>query len=490
MIHLRDYQQEWFEVAVDNILVHGGYGDTSPTGSGKTYVCGTIAQTFNIDLFVVCPASLIATWNKFAEKENVNLVGIISYQSLRGNNNIYVNRYETFSKNKKGDLIKTVTFEPTARWNDMVSDGIFLACDEIQFVKNANPTYNAVKALMEPIVTTDNESFYSLMSASPFDKEKSAANIVRLIGFVRDKYLYQINSKTGQVLMKGLRELINKCQDLDKELTDEIMARRNISKNTVDNIVYMLYTEVVTPALFGGMVRPPDKFDHKIYNGFYKTTPSEQEAISAALTALSKAITSEDHGIFAMSKQLRDLEFAKRGLFVRQAMKVLEREGEKVVVSVNYHDTIDFIASKLVKYEPMIMTGKTPMEERTDVIDFFNTDPEKRCLIMTTQTGNVGISLHNTIDSYARTMVISPSYHMISIYQASGRLNRLGVTSNTEVKIVYANRFSEMGIFESLRKKSSVVKSTLTKELQQNATLFCDIPSKVPISSNNTINTK
>ena len=210
-------------------------------------------------------------------------------------------------------------------------------------------------------------------------------------------------------------------------------------------------------------------------NGFYNIAPDREHKLQLAIDELYTAThynkktgtiewTAENIG--AVNTALRHIEVAKTYDFARVATDILtSNDYNKVIISVNYTDTINEIRDFLSFYDPVVLNGKVPANKRADIIRAFNRDPTVRVLIMNTAVGGKGISLHDTIGGAPRFMLISPSYKLLDLGQASFRIWRPGGKSDATVRLFYGNIGDlETKILQSLAMKTQIAKGALEEE--------------------------
>jgi superfamily II DNA/RNA helicase len=131
------------------------------------------------------------------------------------------------------------------------------------------------------------------------------------------------------------------------------------------------------------------------------------------------------------------------------------------------------------------LTGDVPPTSRQAEIDRFNTSDTCRAMVMTTQTGGIGINLHDTQGGRKRVMFILPDYKVISIHQCVGRIFRYGSLSSGEAYVFYSQHDggSAANIMASLAKKSVVIRSVLSGQENKEQKLPGEYPVYVEPSS-------
>ena len=136
-------------------------------------------------------------------------------------------------------------------------------------------------------------------------------------------------------------------------------------------------------------------------------------------------------------------------------------EFERLVKEINFDDRPGVIDSVVITGETEnIKKADERFSERDRAFKKFNVDPKCKVLLMTTNVGGVGRSLHNTkVWDEDRYMFISPSFKTIATSQTSGRGYRIGVMGNFYVYTVNGKHIgtAQKNIIEALKGKSDIV---------------------------------
>lgn len=482
---LRPWQTEWAERAHNILLRNHGYIDTSRMGSGKTYVTLWLAKQFGFRLLIVCPVIMIDVWKTTAAEHGIHVIDIISYQSLRSQKNRqpkhgYLDRHDNITEGGT----RQVMFTPSRAYQDLVDQGIMVVFDEIQNIKNNSAQYKACNALLQPIISVGGRSRFGLLSGTPFDKEEHAVNLLKLIGYIRAHRLYNYVRETRQLVLEGMQELIDACHFINAAETDRVLGEIPPLKGKMNHLCYTLYTRVIKASISGAMPAPTTirgQFDVK--NGFYNMTAGRAEQLRAAIDELADAVRFNERAgtaeiradnIGAVTTALVHIENAKVDDFARVATGILVTDiRNKVIISVNYTSTIDEIKNLLIMYDPLILNGKIPAARRAALVRLFNQNPNRRVLIMNTAVGGVGISLHDTTGNSPRFMLMSPSYKILDITQAAGRIYRDGTLSDATVRMFYGRGAGgmETNILTAMARKTQVLRGLLEDNITRDLIL-------------------
>jgi len=183
----------------------------------------------------------------------------------------------------------------------------------------------------------------------------------------------------------------------------------------------------------------------------------------------------------AVNKLLMITEASKIKSFARIAEEILTTHPtSKLTISLNFIESINTLQEMLSKYDPLVLTGKIVNKKRMPIVREFDKNPRKRVLLMTTQTGGVGINLHDTVGNAPRFMLLSPSYRLLDLAQAANRIYRVGTKSDATVRIFYSKGFTiEEKILTSLAHKTDVLKGVLDDDALEEIILPGDYENEI-----------
>jgi len=490
-LELRPWQTEWADRAHSILLRNHGYIDTSRMGSGKTYVTLWLAKKFGFRLLIVCPVIMIDVWLRTAAEYGVGVVDIISYQSLRSQRNHqpkhgYLHRYDNITEGG----VHQVTFVASEGYLNLLNNGVMVVLDEIQNIKNNSDQYKACNALIRPIIQGGGTSRFGLLSGTPFDKEEHSVNLLRLIGYIRAHRLYNYDKEKREIILEGMQELIDACNFINQDETARILAEIPLVKGKMNTLAYTLFVRVIKANISGAMPSPTTiKGTFDVKNGFYNITGEKHEQLHSAIAELASAVKFNERtgtaeiradNIGAVTTALVHIENSKVDDFARIATNILDaNKSNKVILCVNYNSTIDEIKMLMIFYSPLVLNGQIPAHKRGAIVKEFNDNQNKRLLIMNTAVGGVGISLHDTKGDSPRFMLMSPSYKLLDITQAAGRIYRDGTMTDATVRMFYGNGegSKETMILAAMARKTQVLKGTLEDAVTKDLVLPGEYPS-------------
>ncbi len=464
-IILKDSQIEPFREASDILQKYHSYIDVSPTGSGKSFLAVSLAFSFKLPIVVACPSASVEVWRKIErEVDGITFIDIVSYETLRafgqGANFYYKYRY-VGGERQAG---------PSDDWIRICMNGVFLILDEAHGLKNETAQNTALSILTNEIIMHPNSRF-GVLSATLFDSDNNSINIARMLGLVGTSKLYDIDEYTGAYTPTGLLELYNvaayvskaadKRMDLDDPYTSDKDTAPRIATDYLLYIIGSMQVEIVNTEI-----------ERRCYRGFFRVMPNDVEKLDEAMMELRKvsALNSNDNieghiDFGAVTRVLRIIEIAEANTMARVAYDWLIQEPEcKVIVCVNFIETFEIIMRVMqLNGIPILgFNGSTKTNHRSKIVASFNNDDKYRFLLMTTQTGGQSISLHDLVGNRKRKMLISPSYRMTLLHQATGRIFRMGQKSVGEAYIFYPySSISIDKVMRALSTKSGIMSKTL-----------------------------
>ena len=490
---LHPHQLDWAERSKNILATQKGYFDFSDPGSGKTVIAINNAKEYNLSIFCIAPLTSGHQWLTECYKYDQPIETVVGFESLRSK----IGKLDVDRELANGWLIrrdwvtdggqKRKSFKVTNAFKSLVAKGILLIIDESMFIKNDSAQYRAVKALMTEIIVSSGPSRYGILCGTPLTAIDHALNYLKLISYITEQKLYHIND--GEVVLDGMQQLINICNDIDPVATLEILkdlpehATRGLP-SIMRNKCYELFCGVVKYHISGSMTPHELEGTHVIGNYFANITPDRIEELNKRITELTKvteydAATGEvgiKGNLSGITKTLILIESALIYDMCRNITKVLEAdESAKGIICINYPTAnLQPILDIMYGYNPLVLTGAVKKDLRSDIIKKFNEDPKYRFLIMNISVGGVGVNLHDALGIRSKTvMLISPNYHADKLIQAPKRIKRVGTLSDTFVGMFYGKSeiVNLVNVFNSLSRKALTLKGVLDDNPDNRPTL-------------------
>ena len=339
--------------------------DGSDMGTGKTYTACAVARELNLNLCVICPKSVIKSWNNVVKKHfnmGDKLVGVTNYEKLRlGRRDSNIASFVLHRHKKRPDFEWKIPKKTLIVW------------DESQKLKNWK-TKNA-KTCVAAIKAGYPMLFCSATNATNPLEMRTVGTALKL--FEGNKSYYSWAYENG--VYKGQWGLkFNNNPKILKRLHQQIFVQRgvrlcrdkipNFPKCEITSDVYNMENEDAYKIneIYAEMEKELDKLDK---------TSKNDIAIETVIQL----------------RMRQKIELVKVPLFVEMVEEGIEN-GMSVVVFVNFTDTLNAIATRL--NTTCIFDGKTPDKVRDKNVALFQEDKE-RVILVNIQSGGAGLSLHD-----------------------------------------------------------------------------------------------
>ncbi len=446
---LRDYQKtgfKWLKV-LDSYHFGGILADDM--GLGKTLQVLSILLEYKESdeesrtSIVICPSSLTLNWLNEARKFVPDLKACVIKGSAK-------EREQIINNLEKYDLIIT-SYDSLKRdiniYKEKNYNFRYIIADEAQYMKNST-TQNAkaIKAL--------NGTTRYALTGTPI--ENSLAELWSIFDFVMPGYLFgykkfkslyevPIVKDNDEKAMARLKMLIapfilrrNKKEVLT-ELPEKTITVLNNQMNEEQEKVYLSYLAQAKQEVA----------DEININGFEKS----QFKILATLTRLRQICCHPSLFI----KDYKD-ESSKLNQCIEILSDAIEA-GHKILLFSGYTSMFEIIEKELKKQNIKYfkLTGSTKVDERINLVDEFNSNPEIKVFLISLKAGGTGLNLTGA------DMVIhyDPWWNQSAENQATDRAYRIGQKNNVQVyKLITSNSIEEK-IYELQNKKAELIDNML-----------------------------
>ena len=446
---LRDYQKtgfKWLKV-LDSYHFGGILADDM--GLGKTLQVLSILLEYKESdedrrtSIVICPSSLTLNWLNEARK----FVPDLKVCVIKG---LSKEREQIINNLEKYDLIIT-SYDSLKRdiniYKEKNYNFRYIIADEAQYMKNST-TQNA-----KAIKTLNGTTRYAL-TGTPI--ENSLAELWSIFDFVMPGYLFgykkfktlyevPIVKDNDEKAMARLKMLIapfilrrNKKEVLT-ELPEKTITVLNNQMNEEQEKVYLSYLAQAKQEVA----------DEININGFEKS----QFKILATLTRLRQICCHPSLFI----KDYKD-ESSKLNQCIEILSDAIEA-GHKILLFSGYTSMFEIIEKELKKQNIKYfkLTGSTKVDERINLVDEFNSNPEIKVFLISLKAGGTGLNLTGA------DMVIhyDPWWNQSAENQATDRAYRIGQKNNVQVyKLITSNSIEEK-IYELQNKKAELIDNML-----------------------------
>lgn len=511
----------------------------SPTGTGKTYITMFLylQHQFN-KIIVVGQQSSLVVFIMIAREYGIKNMEFITYSSLSCKSKeqksglVEKNKYLLCDyqysniKNTDGTYKPKPRYQPTRRYqNDTKKLSILLVFDEFHRLKNKSAQSFACEILSREIVRKGMKtgSRMLFLSATPVQREEHTIRYMNIFDAMDGNH-YVYLSREGKTIKKdGKSYLLNNFLKTSEQIQQFAQVEdykqvapffEDILKNPErytprgeksNEMGYKLYTDVWVKYLTRSMIREPSEFQHKIVNRIVNISQNGMRFYVIGMIFLDKgnktmqaALTQRDpqarHTMMqeALKLLMLGIQYMERGKidsFARIARSYLESDPDCRVLIFLWlkEDGVDVIQQYFGDVDHLVLKGGLTDEQRIYIVETFQKKDGPRLLISTIQSGSESLSFHDIHGGRKRYSLISPSFDYVRIAQAAGRINRVGVKSDTEVQYVYGGDFPynpekekiyvpsgdkvkvdryshEYGIIQNLERKEKITGSSLNIE--------------------------
>lgn len=151
----------------------------------------------------------------------------------------------------------------------------------------------------------------------------------------------------------------------------------------------------------------------------------------------------------------RELGIAKIEPSLAYIKYLLEETDEALLVFAHHKEVIGGLFLGLARYNPVVITGKTPMDERHEIVKLFQNDSARRVFIGNIQAAGTGL----TLTKANRVVFVEFSWVPADNEQASDRAHRIGQKDTVFVQyLVFKNSIDRMVLETVLRKRKVIEK--------------------------------
>lgn len=399
--------------------------DGSDTGTGKTYCAAAVAVRLNRRALVVCPLSVVPSWEAVLASAGFTDFRVINWESCWRK----LGRKIPFGKGSY--------FEFTETWPLFIFDEVHRA------QQNKTMQGKTLIAATRQVAITGGKIL--TVSATAADSPMKLGPLGFCLGLHGGSdYLAWLDRHGCPEITMGPKDkpekqwrqrlfLKSEQQRVITELHDEIYGQRGARMRIVDIPDF-----------------PSTQIDIRLIDGHEK----QVQRLDAELR------------VFYTNRKLR-AEFSEDELakvvFLRQAMEVAKvpplmdmiedaLETSKVAVFANFSATLDAIAAECVKrkWSHGFIRGDQNIHARANTIASFQADQMDVCLA-NLQAGGVGVSLHSLF-KYPRTSLICPTWSAVDLKQCMGRVHRDGGGPSVQ-HIVYFKGTVEEQVAKSVEAK-------------------------------------
>lgn len=447
---LREYQKIGFKwlTALDSYQFGGILADDM--GLGKTIQLITMMLAYKEEnpqkkkpILVVCPSSLSLNWKNEITKFAPNLKAEVisgSQEHRREQINhilgidVVITSYDLLKRDI--DVYKELHYEFR-----------YIIADEAQYIKNSN-TQNA-KAIKQLVAETK----YAL-TGTPI--ENSLSELWSIFDFLMPGYLFSYHKFKETYEVPIIRDNDENAMAKLKQMIEPFILRRTkkeVLTELPDKTVTILNNEM-------------EEEQEKIYLSYLAEARSELKD-EIDVNGLEKSQIK----ILALLTRLRQIcchpslfieNYKGESSKLNQCVEIVKdaiQSGHKILLFSGYTSMFDILEKELKKEKVSYfkLTGQTKVNERVDLVEEFNQNPEVKVFLISLKAGGTGLNLTGA------DMVIhyDPWWNLSAENQATDRAYRIGQKNNVQVyKLITKNSIEEK-IYELQEKKAKLIDNVL-----------------------------
>lgn len=201
----------------------------------------------------------------------------------------------------------------------------------------------------------------------------------------------------------------------------------------------------------------PPKTEELIF--LAENAPAKITAVEKAMLAkhspqdLMRAKMGGIDGEMSIATYRRKLGLAKTPLAIAFIKDLLDESHESILVFAEHTEVIARLAKGLAKFNPVVITGKTPKNSRHALVKDFQKKAKHRMVIGNKKACGVGL----TMTKATRVIHVEPGWVPGDDDQASDRAHRIGQKDHVLVQnLVFKNSFDRTVIESNLRKRKTI----------------------------------
>ncbi len=410
-------------------------------------------------VLIVCPKTMTIVWKNELEKWLVNKDWKVSIWDTKNQEDgeVIITNYDILDKLEIlkripfsliiGDEIHYCKSKPKKKTKKGKATG---SIRSREFYKIAEKAIKRVYLTGTPILNKPAELYYILESLNfPMNWQEF---MIRYANGHKDDYGYWDT--------KGASNL----DELQDKLRGHLMVRR-LKKDVLTELPDKIRQVIELPEdkLKGAITKEEEYLQEK------------QEAIKEIKQRIAEAKEDEDKenykdavkelkefnfSAFSDLSRIRHLTALKKTPYAIEHIKGILESTDKIVVFAHHRDVLDKIYAEF-KDEAVLLTGDTPVEERKDIIDHFQSDPNCKLFIASIKAGGIGI----TLTASSTVIFVELDWTPAIISQAEDRCHRIGQENAVLVQHLVVNGSIDSKIAKMCVRKQEVITEALDKRI-------------------------
>jgi superfamily II DNA or RNA helicase len=411
---LYDYQIKSAGYLCASLIKHGSALDGSDTGTGKTPVSFAVARQLNHDVAILCPKSVIPSWERWAEKFRVKPIFVINYEQCK------TEKFRFGHFDQYGNYVWKLNKQNTL----LIFDEAHKCKGE--YTQNSSLLIGARKSRIPMLLLS------ATIATNP--REMKASGYALGLHALDDFRAWSIGKGCYQNNFNGW-DCANP-QEAMKKISPELFPMRGYRVRIADLGDAFPDTQITAEMYDTGTARIQNEQYDFLIEEIKRLKAEKKAGYTAAILTLNL-------------RYRQNAEIRKIGVLTELAKDALE-ENLSVVIFVNFTETLIALEKNLKN--SVTIHGQQSGEERQASVDAFQAD-KARVIICNVQAGGVGLSLHDLNGKHPRIAFLCPTYGAINLKQALGRVHRAGGLSKSLQRLVYAKGTIEEEICVSVSRK-------------------------------------
>ena len=417
---LRPWQVGAAEKLVSSIKHWGAAVDGSELGVGKTYTALGVVRDLGVPFIIVCPKPVMNQWKKVINTHfhmEKDMEGIINYELLiRGRKDSDIASFVLHRHAKR----------PTLEWK--LPKNTVIVWDEAHRLKNFK-----TKASKTCIVAHKQGYKQLFLSASIAVSPLDLRTIGTCTGLFKTANEYYSWAYAHGVYKGNWGLEFNNDSKTLKQIHKYLFEQRGVRLQR-DIIPNFPETEIIVNA--------------------YDMSEEDTSKIREIYTEMSKELNNlknRSTGDSEMAIRIRALQ--KTELIKVPLMEEMIREGMdagmSIVVFLNYSDSVDALAARL--NTTCIYDGRNE-KVRGKNVELFQSNREL-VLVTNIAAAKEGLNLGDEEGGHPRLAILSPTYSVLKLKQALGRVHRENSKTKSVQRILYVAGTQEEDVVDSMGQK-------------------------------------
>jgi len=415
---LYEWQEDHCDTLVKSVKKHGFAKDGSDTGTGKTIIALEVAARVGLKPFIVCPKAVIPAWVQWMSAFGNDIDHVINYEKLKAGKTDY------------GWIPKKGFF----RWKGLEPKDYLIIFDEDHRMKGHKSLNSKIlisakalgfKILLLGATSCSNPLEMRAMGyALDMHEGKDWWNWCQKNGCKKGRFSLEF-SNPGPTLKRFHKHIYEDGRGSRIRISD--LPEGAFPDNLIIPDGYLLDGDI--DSIYVNMEDELESFKAKVEEGEHEDTP-----------------------LIVQLRARQEVELLKVPTFVELAEDALA-EGSSVAIFVNFKDTLEAIAQRLMSAGPVAIVegGQSDAVRDLNIAKFQHNDA--KIIICMIQAGGVGINLHDELGGHPRVSLISPGFSAVDLRQTLGRIHRAGSKSPAIQKIIFAAGSVEMRVCALIKKK-------------------------------------